>query len=115
MPEMKSWFPFDKKVTYGDDDSIELKCLNSGSPLDVSSYTGEYKAISRDGSISFTIDSTIVLYDSGSGTTDSFSIPLDTTDLDIQPGQYDHRFTWTDNSGQKRTIFKGTLFIDEKV
>ena len=95
------WFTLDESVIAANDHDISMTFSSGGSPVDVTAWANLTNAA-------------MVKSDSGSGTTDTVTIPLASTDTDIAAGRYSQEFS-AEISSKDRTIFRGTIRIVAKI
>jgi hypothetical protein len=109
------WFQYDYELVAGDDEAFTLTFSTGGIAEDISGWTFTYYA-DADWNSTETIsvaDAAMTKSDSGTGVTDTLSIPITDTQSDITKGKYDHSLTALVPT-DKRSIFRGTLRILEK-
>ena len=115
---MGRYFDFNLEVVSGDDQTISMTFKTSaGAAVDVSAWDVYYKAAAIDSANSDTITvapADISAYDSGTGTTDTISIPLTDTITAITPGFYSQEIAIL-RSTLVETIAKGTLTITDRL
>jgi len=107
-------FDLDFGVFRGDDFSFTMTWeTTAGVAVDISAWAFAYeaneKASGGTGNI-VVADAAMTKSDSGSGTTDSISIPLTSTNTDISEGRYGQDVTVTVGS-DRTTVASGTLTI----
>ena len=110
------WFTLDESVIAANDHDISMTFSSGGSPVDVTAWANmTYKAESDTLTDTITVaNDAMVKSDSGSGTTDTVTIPLASTDTDIAAGRYSQEFS-AEISSKDRTIFRGTIRIVAKI
>jgi hypothetical protein len=112
------WFTLSHAVVQADADNIQLVFDYRGTPVDVSTWTNmTYKAEAENAWTTDVIevaDGAIVRSSSGTGVTDTITIPFSVTDTAKDKGRYNHSFGLTVNS-QNRTIFRGTIKIVDEI
>ncbi len=107
------WGQVDKTLVSGDSDAIALKFATpAGAAVPIATWTFYYKAVKVDDStVTITVaNAAMTQSDSGSGTVDTVSIPLDNSVTAVAAGRYNHELA-VKISGEPHTIFKGTLSI----
>lgn len=107
------WGQVDKALVSGDSDAIALVFATAaGVAVNISTWTFYYKAVKvDDSSVTITVaDASMSKTDSGIGTTDTVSIPLDNSVTAVAAGRYNHELA-VKISGEPHTIFKGTLNV----
>ncbi len=111
------WFCLTHSVISHNADNISLTFKDgNGDPLDISGWTRMvYRATAQHTTDTIDIPaSSITLYDSGTGTTDSLLIPFSSTDTAVDQGKYSHELSVT-VALQDRTIFRGTLTVLDRI
>ena len=109
------WDIINESIVSGDSRALSFTWHERGVAVDVSSWDVYFKAVAPWTTDVITIlPAAMVFSDSGTGVTDTFSIPFATTDTDVDPGFYDLQVTAerTTSSGNIDTLFKGTLTIE---
>jgi len=87
----------------------------TGAPVDVSTWDVYFKAESIKTTDTIVIAPAAVIFkDSGSGTVDTFEIPMSESQTNIDPGYYRQEIA-VDRGGVVNTIAKGTLTIVERL
>ena len=107
-------FPLEFSVVRGDDFSFSLTWeTTAGGAVDISAWVFAYEAnedaVGGTGNI-VVADAAMTKSDSGTGTTDTVTIPLSSTDTVVTEGRYKHDLTATVGS-DKTTVARGTLTI----
>lgn len=123
-----SYVPFNLTIVQGDDaDPVVFKFDQMGTPVDISGWTIFYTvkeakdSDSVDSTAEFKYDSVndtsaIVKSDSGSGTTDQFTINIQGSDTGaVTAGDYYHDVQRKDASGDIWTLAMGTLTVEGDV
>ena len=106
------WDNINESVVSGDSKSWSFTFAEDGVAVDVSAWDVYYKAKESWTTDVITIlPAAMTFSDSGTGVTDTFTIPFATTDTDITPGFYRHQITVDRGTGNIDTLFKGTLTI----
>jgi hypothetical protein len=107
------WFNFDMDIVSGDTRSIALTFADTvGVATDISGWTFYYKAVNRvTAATTITVaNASIAKSDSGTGETDTATIPLDNTITAVAAGKYDQEIA-VKIAGEPTTIAKGTLTV----
>ena len=110
------WASLNTEVVSGNQENLSMTFTSGGSAVDITSWTLSYKATAAwtDSVITVPNDS-ITKSDSGSGTTDTATIPLSEYQTSRMPaGRYNHEIVAV-ISGNTRTLFRGTLRIYERI
>ncbi len=111
------WAKADLQLVRGDDFTITQTWSNNGVAVDISSWVFTFEANEKStratspGNITIP-NSSIVKSDSGSGTTDTISIPLGDTDTDVTEGRYGYDIKAVIGTDEV-TVFRGTLTVME--
>ena len=111
------YFTIDEVIVAKDDRSITLTFTDtSGNAVDISAWTFYYKAVKKDDSTVtiIVLNAAMTTSDSGTGTTDTVTIPRSDTVTNVAVGRYDHEITVVDGT-TTTTIAKGTLTIQENI
>lgn len=115
---MGRYFDFNLEVVAGDDHTISMTWKTAaGAAVDVSGWSVYYKAESSDSAVSDTITvapAAVTYSDSGTGTVDTFNIPLVNTATDITAGFYKQEVAVL-RSTLIETVAKGTLTVTERL
>lgn len=107
------WGALDTPLVSGDTTSISLTFAEEdGTPQVISTWTFYYKAVKVDDStVTITVaDGSMTKSDSGSGYTDTVTIPLDNSVSAVAAGRYNQEIA-VKISGEPHTLFKGTLNV----
>lgn len=107
------WGQLDTALVSGDSTAIALTFEDEdGDPTVISAWTFYYKAVKVDDStVTITVaDASMTKSDSGSGYTDTVSIPLDNSVTAVAAGRYYQEIA-VKISSEPHTIFKGTLNV----
>jgi len=114
--QTRYWAALNTEVVQGNQENITLTFTSGGSAVDISAWTFSFKANASwtDSVITVPNDST-TQSDSGSGTTDTVTIPLSEYGTGRLPaGRYNQEIVAV-ISGDTRTLFRGTLRVYEKI
>lgn len=114
---MGYWFSLDMDLVKGDTRSISLTfATQAGAAVPISTWTFYYKAVKvDDSSVTLTVDDAdMTKSDSGSGETDTVTIPLDNSVSSIAAGRYNHEIA-VKISDEPTVIARGTLNIPERI
>jgi hypothetical protein len=114
---MGYWFSLDSDLMTEDSVNITLTFSNAsgGSPIDISAWTFYYKAEERGGTDTITVaDGSMTKSDSGTGTTDTVTIPLDNSISGVTAGRYDQEIAVVISS-EPTVIARGTLTIPQRL
>jgi len=113
---MGYWAETDMELVRGDDFTVtQTWALQAGTAVDISAWTFKFEAneisnrATTPGNI-VVLNGAMTKSDSGSGTTDTVSIPLSDTATDVNEGRYAYDITavvGTDTT----TVFRGTLTV----
>ena len=112
---MGYWYKADFSLVRGDDFTLTQTWSLNGSPVDISSWVFSFEAnevstrASSPGNIVIG-SSAIVKSDSGSGTTDTISIPFSDTDTAVTVGRYKYDIK-AEIGSDTVTVARGTLVI----
>ena len=108
------WFDLDWAVVKGDDFSASLTwATQAGVAVDISAWVFSYEAneVSSSGTGNITVaDGAMTKSDSGSGVTDTVTIPLSDTDTAVTEGRYTHDIKAAVGTDET-TVARGTLEI----
>lgn len=110
------WATLNTEVVRGNQENITLTFTSGGDPVDISAWTFTYTASAgwTDSTIVVPNDST-TQSDSGSGTTDTVTIPLSEYQTGRAPaGKYNHEIVAV-IAGDTRTLFRGTLRVYQDI
>jgi hypothetical protein len=111
---MGRFFDDDIEIVAGDNHSFSLTMKTlAGAPVNVSAWDVYYKAEARDTNNTDTISvapAAVTFSDSGTGTVDTFTIPLSASDTTVAKGFYDHEIA-IKRQGLIETLTKGTLSV----
>lgn len=107
------WFKLDSQIVKGDTGfkiTLTFSDASTGSAVDISSWSFAYEANERSGSGgNITIaNGAMTQSDSGTGTTDTVTIPFSSTS--VNEGRYDQDIRATVD-GEITTIARGTLTV----
>ena len=108
-------FDLDFAIVRGDDFSFTMTWDTvAGVPVDISAWVFAYEANEKSGGTGniAVADGAMTKSDSGSGTTDSVTIPLSSSDTAVNEGRYGHDVTATIGS-DRVTVAGGTLTIKD--
>lgn len=110
------WASLNTEVVQANQENIILTFTSGGSAVDISTWSFSYKAAAAwTDSLVVVPDDSTTQSDSGSGTTDTVTIPLSEYQTDRLPaGKYNQEIVAVIN-GDTRTLFRGTLRVYEKI
>lgn len=109
------WYESDFSVVRGDDETVtQTWALANATPVDISSWVFAFEANEIDstgtpGNI-VVADGAMTKSNSGKGVTDTVSIPLSSSDTDVDEGRYAYDISATIGS-DKTTVGRGTLTV----
>lgn len=107
------WGTLDTPLVSGDTTSISLTFAEAdGTPVVISTWTFYYKAVKvDDSSVTITVaDAAMTKSDSGLGSTDTVTIPIDNSVSAVAAGRYNQEIA-VKISSEPHTLFKGTLNV----
>lgn len=110
------WGTLNTEVVQANQENIILTFSSGGDPVDISTWTFTLKATAAwtDSTVTVPNDST-TQSDSGTGTTDTVTIPLSEYQTNRLPaGKYNQEIVAVIN-GDTRTLFRGTLRVYDKI